>query len=90
MFLAAVRSFRQDRATEIGIDGLLYPSKQFTPAKVANPAQIQSVRNNSKFALKASSNDHSLWRVESKPLFKTMLEGSFQYAKKEKFGFRFS
>lgn len=73
VYLAAVRSYRQGRTRQITIDDLLYQRKQFTPANIANPAQIQSIRNNSKFALKASSDDRSKWRVEPDPIFKTML-----------------
>jgi ATPase family associated with various cellular activities (AAA) len=73
VYLAAVRSYRQGRARDITIDDLLYQRKQFKPANIANPAQIQSIRNNSKFALKASSEDNSQWRVEPDPIFKGML-----------------
>lgn len=73
VYLAAVRSYREGRTRQITIDDLLYQRKQFTPANIANPAQIQSIRNNSKFALKASSDDRSRWRVEPDPIFKSML-----------------
>ena len=73
VYLAAVRSYREGQTRQITIDDLLYQRKQFTPANIANPAQIQSIRNNSKFALKASSDDQSRWRVEPDPIFKSML-----------------
>ena len=73
VYLAAVRSFRQGRAREITLDDLLYQRKQFTPANIANPAQIQAIRNNSKFAIKASSSDRSTWRVERDPMFDNLL-----------------
>lgn len=73
VYLAAVRSYRQGRPRHITVEDLLYQRKQFTPANIANPGQIQSIRNHSKFALKASSEDRSRWRVEPDPLFKTML-----------------
>lgn len=73
VYLAAVRSYREGKAKQITIDDLLYQRKQFTPANIANPAQIQKIRNSSKFALKASSDDRSKWRIEPDPLFASML-----------------
>ncbi len=73
VYLAAVRSYREGHPQEISLDELLYQRKRFTPANIADPAQIQSIRNKSKFALKAASDDRSKWRVDPDPLFKTML-----------------
>ncbi len=73
VYFAAVSSYREEHPQQISLDELLYQRKQFTPANIADPAQIQSIRNKSKFALKASSDDRSKWRVDPDPLFKTML-----------------
>ena len=73
VYLAAVHSYRAGRPKVITLDDLLYQRKQFTPANIANPAQIESIRNNSKFAIKASSRDRSTWRVERDPMFDNLL-----------------
>ena len=70
---AAVDAFERGAARDITVNDLIQQRALFMPANLANPEQIASIRLHSKHYPKASSDDNSVFKVDSVPAFNKML-----------------
>ena len=64
---AAVDAFERGAARDITVNDLIQQRALFMPANLANPEQIASIRLHSKHYPKASSDDNSVFKVDSVP-----------------------
>ena len=70
---AAVDAFERGTARDITVDDLMQQRALFMPANLANPEQIADIRRHSRHEMKATSDDNSVFKVDSVPAFETML-----------------
>ena len=70
---AAIEAFERGMAKQITVNDLLEQRALFMPANLANPEQIADIRHHSKHEMKATSDDNSVFKVDSVPAFETML-----------------
>ena len=70
---AAFNAFERGTPRQVSLEDLLEQRLMFTPANLANPEQIEAIRLNSRYAMKAASDDNSVFRVESVDAFKSLL-----------------
>ena len=70
---AAIEAFERGTAKQITVSDLIEQRALFKPANLANPEQIADIRRHSRHEMKATSEDNSVFRVDSVPAFETML-----------------
>jgi hypothetical protein len=70
---AAIAAFERGEPRNITVEDLLEQRRQFTPANLANPEQIETIRRHSRHAMPAASPDKSEFRVEPVEVFSRIL-----------------
>ncbi len=70
---AAISAFERGEPGNITVEDLFEQRARFTPANLANPEQIESIRLNSRYAMRSASDDNSEFKVEPVEAFRHLL-----------------